>query len=76
MDRSAESLVILATLLARWKVLWQPLVTKLIVSQVINLLVEYHCGDHKRTQQEVPVVLLPYLYKLQVVHANTNLILS
>ena len=83
MDRLAESLVILATLLARlgkqsarWKVLWQPLVTKLIVLQVINLLVKYHCGDHKRTQQEVPVVLLPYLYKLQVVHANTNLILS
>jgi len=48
---------------------------RLIASQVVNHLVGYHCGDHKRTQQKVSAKLLPYLYKLQMVHANTNLTL-
>jgi len=28
--------------------------------------------DHKRTQQEVPDILLPYLYKVFIVHANNK----
>ena len=52
--------------------LWQPLVTKLIEVQSINLKSRYCCGDHKRTQQEVSAELLPYLYKLQMVHATNN----
>ena len=55
--------------------LWQPLVIKLIEAQVINLKSEYCCRDYKRTQQGVSAKLLPYLYKLQVVCANTNLTL-
>jgi len=55
-----------------WKVLWQPLVTKLIEVQTINLKNKYCCGDHKRTQQEVSAKLLPYIYKLQMVHATNN----
>ena len=56
-------------------VLWQPLVTKTNKAQTINFSVEYHCGDHKRTQQGVSAEFLPYLFKLQMVHANTNLTL-
>ena len=52
--------------------LWQPLVTKLIEVQSINLKSEYCCGDHKRTQQEVSAELLSYLYELQMVHATNN----
>jgi len=37
----------------------------------MNLKDRYCCGDHKRTQQGVFAELLPYLYKLQVVYANT-----
>jgi len=33
------------------EVLWQPLVTKLIEAQAINLKGRYCCGDHKRTRQ-------------------------
>ena len=39
--------------------LWQPLVTKLIETQAINLKDGYCCGDHKRTQQGVSAKLLP-----------------
>ena len=53
-------------------VLWHPLVTKLIEAQAINLKGEYYYGDHKRTQQEASAKLLPYLYKLQMVHATNN----
>jgi len=49
--------------------LWQPLVTKLIEVQAINLKSGYY---HKRTQQEVSAELLSYLYKLQMVHATNN----
>ena len=52
--------------------LWQPLVTKLIEVQAINLKGGYCCGDHKRTQQGVSSELLPYLYKLQMVCATNN----
>ncbi len=41
----------------------------------VKLLVGYQYGDHKRTQQGVSAELLPYLYKLHVVYANTNLTL-
>ena len=51
-------------------VLWQPLVTKLIEVQAINLKGRYCCEDYKRTQQRVSDELLPYLYKLQIVHAT------
>jgi len=37
-----------------------------------NLLIEYHCGDHKRTQQGVPNILLPYLYYRYMVLANNK----
>ena len=47
-----------------YRMLWQPLVTKLIKIQAINLKDGYHCEDHKRTRQEVSAELLPYLYKL------------
>ena len=52
--------------------LWQPLVTKLIEAQTINLKGRYHCGDHKRTQQGVSAALLHLLYNLQMVHATNN----
>ena len=52
--------------------LQQPLVT-MTNSNIINKsLSRILSGDHKRTQQGVSARLLPYLYKLQVVHANTN----
>jgi len=55
--------------------LWQPLVIKLIETQVINLKSGYCYRVYKRTQQGVSAELLSYLYKLQVVCANTNLTL-
>ena len=52
--------------------LWQPLVTKLIETQSINLKGKYCCRDHKRIQQGVSAELLSYLYKLQMVHATSD----
>ena len=44
-----------------------------ITTQIINLKGKYHCGNHKRTWQGVPTVLLSYLYKSSMVHANDKL---
>ena len=43
-----------------------------IVIQEVNLSIEYHCRDHKRTQQGIPNVLLPYLYYRYMNHANNK----
>ena len=40
-------------------------------AQTINLSVRYYYRNHKRTQQGVSAELLSYLYKLQMVYANT-----
>ena len=52
--------------------LWQPLVTRPIVTQTINFLVEYLCRDHKRTRQEVSAVFLYYLYKSLMVYTSNK----
>ena len=41
-----------------WLLLWQPLVTRPIVTQTINLLIEYLYRDHKRTRQGVSAVII------------------
>jgi len=53
-------------------VLWQPLVTRSIVTQTINLLVEYLCRDHKRIWQGVSAVFLYYLYKSLMVYVSNK----
>ena len=43
-----------------------------ITIQEVNFLNGYCCGDHKRTWQEVPDVLLSYLYYGYMVYANNK----
>ena len=50
--------------------LWQPLSTKLNSNIASKFLSRISSGDHKRTWQGVSAKLLPYLYKLQIVHAS------
>ena len=49
--------------------LWQSL-TKMINSTLSSLIKQESCRDHKRTQQGVLDVLLPYLYYKYMVHAS------
>ena len=51
-------------------VLWQPLVTTTNSNTSNKSLSRISSGNHKRTQQGVPAILLPYLYKLHVVYAT------
>ena len=51
-------------------VLWQPLVITTNSNTNSKSLSKISSGDHKRTQQEVSTELLPYLYKLYIVHAT------
>ena len=44
------------------KVLWQLLITMTNSNTSNKSLSRISSGDHKRTQQGVPIVLLPYLY--------------
>ena len=53
-------------------VLWQPLVTRPIVTQTINLLVRYLYRDYKKTRQEVFAVFLYYLYKSLMVYVSNK----
>ena len=53
-------------------VLWQPLVTRPIVTQTINLLIRYLYRDHKKTRQEVSAIFLYYLYKSLIVYASNK----
>ena len=53
-------------------VLWQPLVTMTNNYTSSKSLNRISSRDHKRTQQGVSAELLPYLYKLHMVHATNN----
>ena len=53
-------------------VLWQPLITKTNSSITSKSLSRVSSGNHKRTWQEVPNVLLPYLYYRYMVYANNK----
>jgi len=52
--------------------IWQPLVTKTNRNTNNRSLSRISSGNHKRTQQGVSAELLPYLYKLHMVHATNN----
>ena len=52
--------------------LWQPLITKTNSSTMSKSLSRISSGNYKRTQQEVPNVLLLYLYYRYMVHANNK----
>jgi len=39
---------------------------------VATTLVEYLCGDYKRTQQGVPTMFLYHLYKVLMVHTSNK----
>ena len=54
------------------QVLWQPLVTKTNRNTNNKSFSRISSRDHKRTQQRVSAGLLPYLYKLHMVHATNN----
>ena len=53
-------------------VLWQPLVTMTNSNTNNKSLSRISSGNHKKTQQGVSAKLLPYLYKLHMVHATNN----
>jgi len=55
-----------------WRVLWQPLVTITNSNTSNKSLSRISSGDYKRTQQGVSAGLLPYLYKLYIVHSMNN----
>ena len=52
--------------------LWQSLVTMTNNNISNKSLSRISSGDHKRTWQGVSARLLPYLYKLHMVHATNN----
>ena len=52
--------------------LWQPLVTMTDSNTSNKSLSKISSKNHKRTQQRVSAELLPYLYKLHMVHATNN----
>ena len=52
--------------------LWQLLVTMTNSNTNNKSLSRISSRDHKRTQQEVSAELLPYLYRLQIVHTTNN----
>ena len=55
-----------------YPLLWQPLNTRSNSNTSNKSLSRISSGDYKRTQQEVSAGLLPYLYKLHMVHATNN----
>ena len=52
--------------------LWQPLITKTNSSTTSKSLSRISSGNHKKTQQGVSNVLLPYLYYRYMVHTNNK----
>ena len=54
-----------------WFILWQSL-TKVVNSTLSKLMSKVSHKDYKRTWQGVSNVLLPYLYKFFMVHANNR----
>ena len=52
--------------------LWQPLVTMTNSNTSNKSLSKISSRDHKKTWQGVSAGLLPYLYKLHMVHATNN----
>jgi len=52
--------------------LWQPLVTMTNSNTSNKSLSRISSKNHKRTRQGVSDGLLPYLYKLHMVHATNN----
>ena len=52
--------------------LWQPLDIKFNSNTNNKSLSRISGKNHKRTQQGVSAGLLPYLYKLHMVHATNN----
>ena len=52
--------------------LWQLLITKTNSSMMSKSLSWISSGNYKRTQQEVPITFLYYLYKVLIVHANNK----
>ena len=53
-------------------VLWQLLITKTNNNTMSKSLSKISSQNHKRTQQEIPNVLLFYLYKVLMVCANNK----
>ena len=53
--------------------LWQPLITKTNSSTTSKSLSRISSRNYKKTQQEVPDILLPYLYNRYMVHGSNNL---
>jgi len=75
-NRSEDEVTLLElTIRPWWSMLWQPLVTTTNSNTNNKSLNKISSGDHKRTRQGVSAELLPYLYNLQIVCANTNLTL-
>ena len=53
-------------------VLWQPLIIKTNNNMISKSISRISSRNYKRTQQEVPNVLLLYLYYRYIVYANNK----